>query len=160
MIVNKELGMISPVMSIIVDIDNTIAKMSPERKEFITQQRKDYDSFYKMCFEDEPIGDVINIVGQLHFMGNNVVFCTGRREEVRSITEAWLNRHLPFLNEFTLLMRPNGNRKCDSIVKPKLVEDHGLTPENVLCILEDRNRVVDKWRELGFRCLQVAEGEY
>lgn len=30
----------------------------------------------------------------------------------------------------------------------------------VAFILEDRNSMVKKWRELGFKCLQVADGDF
>ena len=31
---------------------------------------------------------------------------------------------------------------------------------NVLFILDDRNGVVEMWRSLGLKCLQVAEGNF
>jgi len=31
---------------------------------------------------------------------------------------------------------------------------------NVLCALDDRQQVVDMWRERGIRCLQVAKGDF
>jgi len=30
----------------------------------------------------------------------------------------------------------------------------------VLCVLDDRNRVVAMWRRRGFRVLQVANGDF
>ena len=146
--------------SIVVDLDNTVAKLSPERQKFIDEKRSDWDYFYSLCFDDEPIGDIINIIGKLSMTGNDVVFCTGRREEVREATTKWIEKHFPFLLNFELIMRNDGDVRCDAVVKPRMLSAKGYTPENVLCIFEDRSRVVKRWRELGFRCLQVANGDY
>jgi hypothetical protein len=57
-------------------------------------------------------------------------------------------------------MRPNGDLRHDTEVKPELLATAGITPENTVCILEDRNSMVKKWRELGFTCLQVEDGDF
>jgi hypothetical protein len=36
----------------------------------------------------------------------------------------------------------------------------GFTPENTFLVLDDRDQVVKMWRERGFRCLQVANGNF
>jgi hypothetical protein len=59
-----------------------------------------------------------------------------------------------------LLMRPRGDRRDDPTVKPELLVARGIVPENTAFILEDRNRMVKRWRELGFTCWQVAEGDF
>lgn len=52
----------------------------------------------------------------------------------------------------------------DTVVKPELLEkafkEDRIDKSKVLCILEDRNSMVRKWRELGYTCLQVAEGDF
>lgn len=45
-------------------------------------------------------------------------------------------------------------------VKPELLQKAGITPDKVYFILEDRDSMVAKWRELGYRCLQVADGKF
>lgn len=32
--------------------------------------------------------------------------------------------------------------------------------KEILCVLDDRNKVVKMWRELGLTCLQMAEGDF
>lgn len=56
--------------------------------------------------------------------------------------------------------RPDGDHRHDTEVKPELLANAGVGPKEVLCILEDRDSMVAKWRELGYRCLQVAEGKF
>ena len=53
-----------------------------------------------------------------------------------------------------------GNRLDDKIVKECLYRTHVEPRFNVKFVLDDRNRVVDMWRSLGLKCLQVAEGNF
>jgi len=56
-------------------------------------------------------------------------------------------------------MRKADDRRPDTEVKLEMVRELGLTPDDVLCVLDDRQCVVDMWRENGFRCLQVDAWE-
>ena len=59
-----------------------------------------------------------------------------------------------------LYMRlPNDLRK-DSIVKQEIYEMCIKDKYNVLFVLDDRDQVVNMWREQGLKCLQVAEGNF
>lgn len=143
---------------VVVDIDGTIAKVG-DRLKYLQQEKKDWDSFYKHCDEDEPIRDILELVYDLRRGYNHIVFCTGRRDSVRAKTEAWLSKHLGF-EEYILLMRPDGDFRHDTMVKPELLSQMNITPDRVTCILEDRDSMVAKWRELGYRCLQVDRGDF
>lgn len=142
---------------IIVDIDGTIAKVG-DRLKYLQQEPKDWDSFYEHCDEDEPILDVINIVKSLYKTGHGIIFCTGRRESVRVKTEKWIQDHVGLTpNEYSLLMRKDNDWRHDVIVKPLMLN---VPAGEVLCVLEDRNSMVNKWRELGYTCLQVNDGDF
>ena len=54
-----------------------------------------------------------------------------------------------------LFMRSEGDRRPDTTVKYEMMYELKLTPDDVLCILDDRQSVVDMWRENGFRVMQV-----
>ena len=54
-----------------------------------------------------------------------------------------------------LLMRSEGDRRPDTTVKYEMMYEYKFTPEDVLCILDDRQAVVDMWRQNGFRVMQV-----
>lgn len=142
---------------VVVDIDGTIAKVG-DRLKYLQQEKKDWDSFYDHCDEDEPITDIIDVVQALYWDDYKIVFCTGRRESVRFKTLVWIQKNC--ISEFDLLMRPDGDHRHDAEVKPELLATSGYTPDKVLCIFEDRDSMVAKWRELGYRCLQVAEGKF
>ena len=143
--------------TIVVDIDGTIAKIG-DRLKYLQQEKKDWDSFYEHCDEDEPIEDIIRLVQKLYFSGCKIVFCTGRRESVRGKTVEWIKKHLNFNPlGYRLLMRKDNDWRHDTIVKPLILD---LPANEVLLVLEDRDSMVKKWRELGYTCLQVNEGDF
>ena len=143
---------------IVVDIDGTIADIS-HRVHHLNNKPIDWDAFYSECDKDRPIVNVIEIIRKLMEI-YVIIFATGRSEDERAITSAWLLKNVPFLQTFTLLMRKSGDHRSDTVVKPESLSEYGLNPENVAFILEDRNKVVNKWRELGYTCLQVADGDF
>jgi hypothetical protein len=57
-------------------------------------------------------------------------------------------------------MRSAGDMRKDSIVKEEIYRQEILGRYNVWFVLDDRNQVVDMWRLLGLRCLQVAPGNF
>ena len=48
----------------------------------------------------------------------------------------------------------------DTVTKPELLKNAGIKLDSIAFVLEDRNVMVKKWRELGLICLQVAEGAF
>lgn len=145
--------------TIIVDIDGTIAKVG-DRLKYLQQEKKDWDSFYEHCDEDEPIKDIIELIELMQIHEYNIVFCTGRRESVRKKTEDWLFKNIWCLREYKLLMRKDNDWRHDTEVKPELLANAGITPDDVWFVLEDRDSVVATLRGLGFRVLQVDEGKF
>ena len=62
-----------------------------------------------------------------------------------------------------LFLRADKDYREDSIVKSemldKLIETEGVNV-NSLIIFDDRQSVVDMWRERGVTCFQVAKGDF
>ena len=142
--------------TIIVDIDGTIAD-DTHRQHFLRQEPKQWKNYFDNCKHDKPIESMCGLVRTLDLYFN-IVYCTGRPERLRAHTEAWL--YLNNLPLSKLLMRKDKDTRQDTVIKPELIANEMLTTDNVEFILEDRNCVVKKWRELGFKVLQVAEGDY
>lgn len=149
---------------IIVDIDGTISKVSPKRLAYLQQENPDWDKFYEECFDDEPITKIIDIVKNIWYYHSKVeiIFCTGRRESVRIKTVLWLQNNFEtrHMKCSRLLMRKDGDLRHDIEVKPELLKESGIDLKDVLCVFEDRNSMVKKWRELGLTVLQTAEGDF
>lgn len=147
---------------VICDIDGTISRVG-ERLQYLQQTPPDWDKFYDDCFDDEPIEEMCMLVRTLHKAGYTIVFCTGRRDSVREKTEAWIKKYVSEDFVFPrILMRPTADHRHDAEVKPELLEMYLSEQDRarIAFILEDRDSMVDKWRELGYRCLQVAKGDF
>ena len=148
---------------ILVDIDGTIADCSERAKKYLSGDTPDWDGFYEACGEDKPIQSIINLVEELsvHY---DIAFCSGRRESVRGKTEEWMKRHLVHTTyePIGMLFRKDGDKRHDTEVKPEMLDAWlAQNPNYKICyILEDRNSMVAKWRELGYVCLQVADGNF
>lgn len=144
---------------VIVDIDGTISRVG-DRIKYLQQDKKDWDSFYEACGEDEPVWDVINAVWALSDSWD-IIFCTGRRESVRGKTRVWIRTHLgSTYDAFPILMRKDSDFRHDTEVKPEMLQEAGIELGEIMLVLEDRNSMVAKWRQLGLTCLQVAEGDF
>jgi len=140
---------------VVVDIDGTVSRVG-ERLRYLKQENPNWDEFYAECFNDEPIVEIIDLVKSLNNF-YDIVFCTGRRECVRDITLDWLKKHGILA---TLIMRPDGDKRHDTDVKPEQLKLHGIKFDEIAFVLEDRNSMVKTWRNLGIKCLQVEEGNF
>jgi len=148
---------------IIIDIDGTIANLS-HRLHYIRKKPKDYDSFYAAMGGDTPIQDTLWLIDLLitaHYEQEDFVFfiCTGRSEDYRDLTKEWLQKHAMRLDNVAheMLMRPSKDFRKDSIIKDEMrqkIEGQGF---NIRLVLDDRQQVVDMWREKGITCLQVNQ---
>lgn len=59
-----------------------------------------------------------------------------------------------------LLMRNKDDNRKDSIIKKELFDKHIRGRYDVMFVLDDRNQVVEMWRSLGLKCLQVENGDF
>ena len=148
---------------VIVDIDGTIADCT-ERAEKFLGDNPDWDAFYDACDQDKPIQVICHLVALL-WKYFDILFVTGRRESTDKKTRDFIRKYI-FGDEHTanILYRKNGDKRHDTLVKPELLEaylkENRLDSSIVEFILEDRNSMVAKWRELGFTCLQTQEGNF
>lgn len=144
---------------VVVDIDGTISQIG-DRIKYLQQEPKDWDAFYRDIFDDKPIPEMVLLVKALS-MHYRIVFCSGRREQCREKTMNWMYKHFySWFSSDDVLLRKDGDLRSDTVVKPELLVKAGINFEDIEFILEDRKCMVDKWRELGIRCLQVDEGDF
>jgi hypothetical protein len=57
-------------------------------------------------------------------------------------------------------MRKRNDFRKDFEVKREIYEAQIANRFDVLCVFDDRQQVVDMWREVGLVCLQVAAGDF
>lgn len=142
----KELDRQKP-KCIICDLDGTLA---------LNAGRDWFD--YEKVINDKLDWRINDILFEFYYT-HDLIFITGRDEECREVTEKWINEVAGHEN-FKLYMRSHGDKRPDHVVKKELYEKYVESNYNVSCILEDRNKVVEMWRELGLLCLQVYDGNY
>lgn len=136
--------------AIIVDIDGTLAHI-PEGG------RSHYD-YTKVSQDvvDLPIKHIVTAFQT--YSACDVIIVSGREDTCRDDTHQWLvDNNIPFDN---LHMRLAKDYRNDTIVKYEIFDTFIRDNYRVLFCLDDRNRVVDMWRSLGLKCLQVAEGSF
>ena len=144
--------------NIICDLDGTLADIEHRVHHIRGSSRQDWDAFFRACTEDLPIRNTIHLVQRLHEVGFRVLIVSGRSDLVRAETEEWLEKHeVPYDQ---LLMRRDADHRSDTVVKAEMLEEIGIGPEDVLMVLDDRNKVVEMWRERGFHTFQVAPGDF
>lgn len=135
---------------------NSIGKHGTVIKHPGVHARSPYDA--SACADDAPNEPVFAVLEAMYKNGYKIVFCSGREDCYRSQTETFLKKHTDI--EFKLLMRKTGDQRKDSIIKEEIYKENIAPKYNVFFIMDDRNQVVEKWRELGLTCFQVAEGNF
>lgn len=142
--------------TIIVDLDGTVCDIEHRLHYITTDDPQDWDAFFLACSEDKPNWPVIEAVQALHRGCFNIVICTGRSKIAEQDTREWLARYGISYSE--LYMRGQHDRRPDYVIKQQWLDDIGA--DNVLFTFEDRQSVVDMWRENGVSCFQVAPGDF
>jgi predicted kinase len=133
--------------AIIVDIDGTLAHKG---------DRNPFD--YKNVDKDTVDEVIMETVNQFYRLNYRVIIVSGREDSCRDLTIQWLNDNI--IKYHDLYMRKSKDMRKDAIVKKEIYDEFIKEHYSVLFVLDDRNQVVEMWREIGLKCLQVAEGDF
>ncbi len=139
----------------VFDLDGTLADLA-HRRCFVERDPKDWRAFFAACVDDAPIAHTIELLLRLWNAGNRVEIWSGRSDEVRAETEAWLAAQ-SIMPTLLTRMRRAGDHKPDDVLKREFLADCVVRPT---LIFDDRKRVVDMWRAEGIPCFQVADGDF
>ena len=146
---------------VIVDIDGTISKIG-KRDKYLIKEPKDWDSFYKDDFDDEPIKEMIELV-ELLSKKYSIIFCTSRKEIIRDKTQLWIIKNFSFksgLWDSPILMRKISDNTSDPISKINALKEAKINLNNIAFVLEDRTCNVEMFRSLGLICFQVTDCKF
>lgn len=160
---------------IIVDLDGTLcdithrlewvippdeyhAKFTPKDEyKFVPDWKPNYDKFNSLCASDEIKWKVKGIVDMAQDAGRSVAIFTGREEKWRGKTMDWLSaRNVKY---DMLVMRPDKDYRSDDVIKREMFENR-FNVKDIWFVLDDRDKVVKMWRDLGLTTLQVQKGDY
>lgn len=141
--------------AILVDLDGTIAHNDGHRGFF------DWDK----VGDDKPHVDIIRLVHMYIEDGVKPIFVSGRDEVCFSETYEWIKFHVfgkigKFDYDPKLIMRAHKDGRQDSIIKLEIFDREIRNNYNIVACLDDRNQVVDAYRSIGLRVLQVAPGDF
>lgn len=131
----------------LVDIDGTVA--------LFNGRNPYYESRVSSDLLNEPVAEVLK---SLLATGEKLIFITGRTDASASDTAQWLARH--GLENLAIHHRAGGDGRQDAVVKRELFEQHIRGQFRVKAVFDDRQQVVDMWRELGLTVFQVAPGNF
>ncbi|MEV4947786.1 AAA family ATPase [Streptomyces sp. NPDC053755] len=134
--------------AVMCDIDGTLA---------LRGDRGPYD--FTRCDLDllnGSVRDALRAFQDAH--RDTIVLLSGRNEDHRAMTEAWLRHHGVPYDE--LWMRASDDGRPDDIVKAELFDAHVRHRYAVRVSLDDRDRVVAVWRRMGLPTWQVNYGNF
>jgi len=154
---------------VIFDLDGTLANIETRRKLATKPDGKmNWDIFFadKLIEHDEPNTPVIMMAQALKTSGYNIAILSGRSKSSKQVTTEWLKKHGVEYN--ILKMRPTSHPwKFMPDEELKLgwfndlwANDESKSEHEVVCVFDDRQKVVDMWREIGLTCMQVAPGDF
>ena len=151
---------------VIFDLDGTLADIETRRKMATKSNGKmDWDIFFadRLVELDEPNQSVIDTCKVLAEKFNIAIF-SGRSQSTKMVTEEWLKKHdVPFN---ILKLRPTKHPfkfMPDDKLKQQWLDEvfPGDSKKlDVLCVFDDRDKVVKMWRDNGLTCMQVAPGNF
>lgn len=145
--------------AVICDLDGTLA---------LIHNRSPYDAT-DCDIKDLPNRSVIETVLAHYKVGRKIIFCSGREDKYKPETVRFIEKHCqimgalgggPFVIDYELHMRKTSDTRKDAIIKEEIYQNEIEGKFNVLCILDDRDQVVQFWRSKGLTCFQVAPGAF
>ena len=164
--------------TVIFDLDGTLAIID-RRKEHATQSngKINWNEFFNPAHVsfDEPNEPVIKLAQMFKQQGFEILIFSGRNDRMWERTVEWLEwNDVPY---DLLVMRPDKFQgrtwpvaeynpatpdmryMPDEILKKKML-DTFVDINDVFLVVDDRDKVVKMWRDLGLNTFQVAPGDF
>jgi len=169
--------------TVIFDLDGTLAII--EKRRLISGKTSDGKETKKMDWDvffdpeniqlDEPNLPVIKMAQLFKQDGFKIIIFSGRNDRSFFATKDWLK--VNDVPHDLLVMRPDKFQKDswpiadgnpatkamrfmpDEILKKEML-DTFANIEDVFLVVDDRNKVVKMWRDLGLNTFQVAPGDF
>ena len=145
---------------IIFDLDGTLADIE-DRRQLCTKEngKMDWNKFFDPdnIKLDKPNIPVIMMAQALTAFGYKIAIFSGRSARTEDATKDWL--HEQDIKFDILKMRPERNFRPDEQLKLEWLNSMDWK-DNVEAVFDDRDKVVNMWREIGLTCMQVAPGNF
>lgn len=144
---------------VVVDLDGTLANVD-HRLNLVKREKKWFDKFYELAYKDKPNLWCVRLIQAMVMAGCEVRIVSARPVRLFIQTGEWLIRHgIPTQQVSLSLLRGDKDFTPDVELKRKWLHRSDVKKENILFVVDDRQRVVDMWREEGLVCLQCYHWE-
>ena len=150
--------------NVIFDLDGTLALID-DRRALATKDngKMDWDVFFdpKNIDLDLPNHGVIAMAQTLKAAGHRIIIFSGRSKGTKDATNAWLKKFDVPCD--ILKMRPTSKDFMfmpDDKLKQMWLDKLFTDKSDIICVFDDRQKVVDMWRDNGLTCMQVAPGNF
>ena len=148
--------------TIIFDLDGTLALID-KRRELSRKPNGKID--FKILHNpinikfDKPNKPVVKMAQLFAEQEFKIVIFSGRSDKTATATVSWLSQNKVPFNK--LVMRPHKTMNFipDDVLKKNMLDKH-VDITDVFLVVDDRQKVVDMWRDLGLTVFQVAEGNF
>ena len=131
---------------VICDLDGTLA---------LFEDRNPYDRDFENDTINKPVKDIFENSRKTYGVG---IILSGRSDKFLEATKRWLI--MSGVKYDLLIMRKEGDMRKDCIVKKEMFDKLIKGIYNPVLILDDRDQVVQLWRNMGLTCFQVDYGNF
>ncbi len=128
------------------DLDGTVYHMN--------NKRGPYDHNVDVDDPDHVVQEIVNSLSMTY----TAIAMSGRKTATRENTLKAMRRDGLYFDN--LYMRADGDDRADNIIKQELFNTHVRDNFDVQFVLDDRDQVVEMWRRMGLKCLQVQPGDF
>lgn len=144
--------------AIIIDLDGTLADNNHRRKHIEGENNNDWKKYYEKIPEDSLNYWCKEIIDRFK-NDYRIYLVTGREgtKQIKTDTKVWLADNNIYYDE--LHFRDKEDYRKDSKVKKEILEEE-IRPHEVVFAVDDRQQVVDMWRNQDITTLQCAEGDF
>lgn len=136
--------------ALVFDFDGTISDYSSRAK----FREIDFQKYIDLSYTDVPCKPVVDIIEKFKDT-HTILIISARWEACRAETVEWLTKYNIYYDD--LILKPNGDRRDDDIVKidlfRKASEDY-----KIIFGVDDRPSCIKVLREHGYTMLQCGEG--
>ncbi len=133
--------------AVIFDLDGTLCDLNG---------RNPYDA--SECEYDLPNYPVIDVLRKYVKDGYKIIITSGRKDTWLEQTDNWLKKN--GIKPDLFLMRKADDDRPDNELKKEMFMQHIHNKYYVEVAYDDRDRVVDTWREMGISTFQVNWGMF
>ncbi len=146
----------SQVSAVVFDLDGVLSDAST-RQHFIEYPRRDWESFFAACGDDELIAEVGRLLAVLD-PAHRIVLLTARPIRVQPQTLAWLDRY--GLRWDLLVMRDFGDYSAAQVFKQQTVRELRRRSFDLRLAFEDDPRNVAMFHLEGVPCVYIHSGYF